>query len=107
MSEQAPERFEAWAVVELLGHRRLAGRVTEQTIAGSGFLRIDIPGEGDVFQQTHLVNPSSIYAITRVSEETARVAALASVPEPISVWQLPQHIQDAVRHVKAPDALPF
>ena len=29
MGEQ--EKFESWAIVELMGHRRIAGRVTEQT----------------------------------------------------------------------------
>ena len=37
------ETFEEWAVLELMGHRRLAGKVTEATIGGGAFLRIDIP----------------------------------------------------------------
>ena len=37
--------FEGWAILELMGHRRLGGLVTEQEIAGAAFLRIDVPGE--------------------------------------------------------------
>ena len=29
--------FEAFAIVELFGHTRIAGKVTEQTIAGGTF----------------------------------------------------------------------
>ena len=36
--------FEEWAILELMGHRKLAGKVTEQTIGSSTFVRIDVPG---------------------------------------------------------------
>jgi hypothetical protein len=35
--------IDGWAVLELMGHRRIAGRITEVTIGGAGFLRIDVP----------------------------------------------------------------
>lgn len=35
------EPLRGWFIVELMGHRRLAGYVTEQTIAGAGFLPAD------------------------------------------------------------------
>jgi hypothetical protein len=38
------EPFAQWVILELLGHRRLAGFLTEQQIAGASFLRIDVPG---------------------------------------------------------------
>jgi hypothetical protein len=37
-------QFREWAVLELMGHRRLGGKVSEQEIAGAAFLRIDVPG---------------------------------------------------------------
>src|SRR5262245_4954119 len=40
---QNTERFEGWAVLELMGHRRLGGYLREVSIAGAGMLRIDIP----------------------------------------------------------------
>ncbi len=36
-------KFDTWALVEIMGHQRAAGRVTEATIAGGVMLRIDIP----------------------------------------------------------------
>ena len=44
MSEEA---FEGWAILELMGHRRLAGYLREQTVSGASFLRLDVPGEGE------------------------------------------------------------
>jgi len=37
------EQFEGWAIIELLGHRRLGAYVREAQIAGAGMLRLDIP----------------------------------------------------------------
>ncbi len=39
--------FETWAILELMGHRRLAGFVTEQEIGGANLLRIDVPSGCD------------------------------------------------------------
>lgn len=82
-----------WAIVELMGHRRLAGRLTEVTLAGAGFLRIDIPGaDPEKWAATQFISPSSgsIYAITPVSEEVARVAARREQPQPVHAWELPR-----------------
>jgi len=48
MPGDAPEikaAFEGWAVLELMGHRKLGGFVQEATIAGGAFLRIDVPSD--------------------------------------------------------------
>jgi hypothetical protein len=78
-----------WAIVELLGHRRLAGYLSTAVVAGSGFLEIATPSEGDSFVVT-LVPPASVYAITPASEETARSAAAAGGfrPEPVSPFEV-------------------
>jgi hypothetical protein len=89
-----------WAIVEMMGHRRLAGRLTEVTLGGAGFLRLDIPGaEPEQWSATQLISPASgsIYAITPVSEQAARIAASKAQPEPLHTWELPQleHDQSA------------
>jgi hypothetical protein len=38
--------FDSWCVLELFGHVRMAGRVTEEERFGSKMGRIDVPGEG-------------------------------------------------------------
>lgn len=77
--------FETWAIVELMGHRRLAGRLTEQEIAGSGFLRLDIPSDPPA---TQFYRPAAVYAITPTTEETARRVATLSRPAPVQAWEL-------------------
>ncbi|REC35230.1 hypothetical protein [Parabacteroides distasonis] len=37
------EKFDLWCVVELFGHSRIAGRCTEQNVAGTNMLRVDVP----------------------------------------------------------------
>lgn len=34
---------EFYAIVELFGHQRIAGKISEQTIAGQNFIRVDVP----------------------------------------------------------------
>ena len=43
MGEQT--KFEEWAVLELFGHQRLAGLVSEVQIGGASFVRVDVPHE--------------------------------------------------------------
>lgn len=69
--------FEGWAILEVMGHRRLAGHVQEVTIAGAQMLRIDIPGkaEGDAVKATQYYGGSSIFCLTPTTEELARKEA--------------------------------
>jgi len=80
--------FAEWAILEQLGHRRYAGHVTETTIAGAGFLRVDIPASDKHPAQTHLIEPKSVYALHPVTEAVARAAAERYRPEPVSRWDL-------------------
>lgn len=85
--EKAP--FEGWAILELMGHRRLGGYVSEATVAGAGFLRIDVPGE-DGPAATQFYPPSSVYCLTPVTEAMARLVAVRNQPEPVQRWELPR-----------------
>lgn len=37
------EAFEGWAFLELMGHRKLAGYLSEASVGGASMLRIDVP----------------------------------------------------------------
>jgi hypothetical protein len=82
-------KFEEWAVIDLFGHRRLAGKVREAAILGGQLLRLDIPLEDGNFL-TQFLGPSAIYSMTVVSEEVARHIASLNKPEPIHQWEFPQ-----------------
>jgi len=88
--EGLSDPVQGWFVIELMGPRRLAGWVTEQTIAGAGFLRVDVPGPGPEFIATQFFQPTSVYALTPTTEAMARRIAEASRVEPVKEWELPQ-----------------
>lgn len=61
-----------WAVVEIFGHRRHAGRTREEERFGAKMLRIDIPVKGDPEThgwQTHYYGGSSIFSFSLATEE--------------------------------------
>lgn len=86
-SEQA-ESYEGWAILELFGHRRLAGLVSEQEIAGAAFLRIDVPGPDSAVTVTQFYSAPAIYSLTPTSEEIARAFAIGRQPQPVQRWEL-------------------
>lgn len=81
--------FAEWVILEILGHRRMAGYLTEQQIAGAGFLRLDIPGADGQAPATQLYAPASIYAIHPTTEAIARHVAQTCRPAPVQRWELP------------------
>lgn len=91
--------FDAWAIVELMGHKRLAGRVTEQTIGGANLLRVDVPAAGGHDAFCKLFGASAIYCITPVSEAIARAATerLREDPIPIYMAELQPLVQQALQ----------
>lgn len=89
MSQDKQQSFESWCIVELFGHQRMAGYVTEANIAGGAFIRIDVPEAGDQPAFTRLLGPSAIYAMNPCDEQTARAAAAAFRPKPVQQWELP------------------
>lgn len=78
--------FAQWAIIELMGHRRLAGYLTEQEIAGRGFLRLEVPGQPAA---TQFYSPAAVYCLTPTTEDIARAVAKGSRPEPVQRWELP------------------
>jgi hypothetical protein len=81
--------FDEWAVLELMGHRRLAGKVTDAVIGGGAFLRIDIPRK-DGSNMTQFYSPGAVYCITPTTENIAREVAKQSEPDPVYLWEFPQ-----------------
>lgn len=89
MNDTPQNAFDTFALVELFGHSRIAGKVCEQVIAGQGFIRVDVPSLGNQPAFTRLFGPSAIYSITPVSEEIAKAAAASMRVEPVNVYISP------------------
>lgn len=65
---------QSWAILELMGHRQAIGTISETTIAGRQMLtiaRVDTEPEG----QVQHYGPESVYCLTPVTEDQARLLA--------------------------------
>lgn len=82
------EKFEHWMIVELMGHNIIAGFVSEQTIGGSAFIRVDVPKTDSAEPFTKFFNSSAIYAMTPTTEEIATAATNKLATRPISPYVL-------------------
>jgi hypothetical protein len=77
--------FKEWCILELMGHRRLGGLVSEAEVGGIPFLRIDIPSDPPV---TQFYGKAAVYAMTPTTEEIAR-AVSQHFHGPVSRYELP------------------
>ena len=86
------ESFEGWAIVEIMGHRRLAGYCSEAEMYGAKFLRIDCYGNPDSQNptETQFYGANSVYCLTPTTEDTARRVGTIKRPEPVALWELPR-----------------
>lgn len=75
MADVTPEAFESWAVIEIMGHDRYAGRVTERAIGGCSFVQIDVPAVNGREGYTKLFGSAAIFSITPCTEEVAKAVA--------------------------------
>lgn len=86
------EPYAGWTILELMGHRRLAGYVTEAEIAGGKFIRIDVPGKDGHGPRstvaTQYYGASSVYCLTPTTEEIARAVAERNQVEPAQPWEI-------------------
>jgi hypothetical protein len=92
--------FEGWAILELMGHRRLGGYVRQAEIAGAAFVRVDVPApaeSADEIAATQFYSPQAVYCLTPTTEEVARALAASERPAPVHRWELPAPVKaDAV-----------
>lgn len=89
-ADQKDGKFDAWGFVEIFGHQRLAGRISEQAIGGCGFVRIDVPAVGDAQAYTKLYGQAAIFSMTITTEEVARALASGINSKPISTYDIPE-----------------
>lgn len=90
---QQTEKFDLWAVVELFGHTKIAGKCTEQNIAGTNMLRVDVPETTQQPAFTRFFGSSAIYAINPVDENTCRYYAERFEQKPIQAWDVKDMLQ--------------
>lgn len=80
------DSFSNYCIVELFGHTKIVGLVTEQVIGGQSFIRVDVPKTKRHEAFTRMYGSGAIYSITPVSEEIARAAAEQIYTAPVTVY---------------------
>jgi len=71
VTDLTSEPINAWCCLELMGHVRVYGKVSEEEHFGQKLGRIEIP-TGEDSWQTQFFGGSSVYRISPCDEETAR-----------------------------------
>ncbi len=121
--QQVPDR--RFAVVELFGHARVAGEITEQTFGGAHLVRVDVPEvrylnrfyrAGQACCTEHVIpahtasyGPAAIYSIQWVDQAAALVAAHDIRHRSVEVYTLRagmEQMADSVREQLLPLVAP-
>ncbi len=82
--------YEGFAIVELMGHVRMAGQVREVEQFGTKMLQLDVPGldDCDVKPFTTFVAGASLYRVTPTTEEIAKGVVRAQRPRPVQPYDV-------------------
>jgi hypothetical protein len=75
-----------WAIVELMGHKVVAGLASKSEMLGKPMLRVDVPATTIYPEFTQFYGEAAIYCVTFVSKEVAELAAESSKVNPVSVY---------------------
>lgn len=92
-NENEKKTFDEWALVELFGHARIVGRVTEATIGGGAFIRVDVPNGNGSVAFTRFFGPGAIYSISPITEQTAVGMAANIGAEPVRPYDVIKKVQ--------------
>lgn len=110
--------FEGWAIVEMMGHRKEIGFVVTQAFGPAVLCRVDTPGLPEreyvlerpeyidgrscpigtkvqrpaALGKSCLVPPQSLYALNPCTEAAAMALIERSIPRPLIVLELPEHV---------------
>lgn len=107
--------FESFAIVELMGHSKVAGKVIEETVFGTPMMRVDVPRVGSRAGYTKYYSAGSIYCFTPCDEATAQLAAESFDQPAISPYivRLPESpalaakVRDEIEESYYPDPYDF
>lgn len=102
-NQQETFRFDGWAIIEFMGHRKRAGQVKTADIGGTAVFQVTTQTpDGQPLVEVYAA--SSLYCLTPVTEDVARNVAERINPAPISAWDLPTNVREAMRAMQATSA---
>lgn len=80
--------YEGWAIVDLFGHVKLAGTVSEAQQYGTTMLRIDVPSVDGSAAFTKFVGGSAIYSLVPTTQEIAEGVIRRARPVPVNPFEI-------------------
>jgi len=83
---QTEEEVQQFGIVELMGHKVVAGRIEKSELLGKPMLRVDIPATSAYPAFTQFYGEAAIYCVTFTSQEVAQRAAEQCQVNPVSVY---------------------
>jgi hypothetical protein len=75
-----------WVIIQLFGHKVMAGYATKEEPFGLPMIRIDVPETEKFPAFSKHISPQAVYDIAYVSETAARKTAEAVQADPIPVY---------------------
>ena len=104
-----PASPQMWAIVELMGHQRIAGALSQDLTAGAPLVRIDVPDvvyletvwragtclevQRRIPAHSRSLGAPAIFSIHWVDEATARLAAVSIKANPLKLVSLKSALQ--------------
>ena len=82
MSDQEKVGFKGWAILEIMGHRKLGGLVQFDPPELPGMIRVDVFTDGDQPKATQFYGVASLFCLTPTTEDVARRLARNAVIRP-------------------------
>lgn len=82
------EKFEIWALVELMGHNKIAGRVSEHKFGNQSMLRVDVPAVNNLPAFSKIIAVNAVYAINPLTEQDCTEYAAKLKSKPLDVWDM-------------------
>ena len=93
------EKFEIWALVELMGHNKIAGRVTEHKFGNQSMLRVDVPAVNNMPAFSKIIAVNAVYAINPLTEQDATAYAAKLESKPLDVWDMESLFKNRIKEL--------
>jgi len=80
------DEIQQWGIVELMGHKVVAGLIQKSELLGTPMLRVDVPATSTFSEFTQFYGEAAIYCVTFTSQEVATHTAEQCRVNPVSVY---------------------
>lgn len=97
MLDMEESKLNTPAIIELFGHTKMAGVISEHVIGSTAFIRVEVPKTNNQEAFTRMLNPSAIYALNPCTPEVMLAMANSLNYAPITAWDLPESIKEKMR----------